>query len=56
MTTKLQELLNELKGLKEYFAQELLMSDSTETVILKEDIEDIITKYSKITYEPNDVV
>jgi len=49
MATKLQELLEELKGLKEYFAQELLISNSTETVVLKEDIEELITKYTETT-------
>ena len=58
MTTKLKQLLDELTMLKEYFAQDLLVNGLTETVVLKEDLEELITKYTETTptYKPGDSV
>ena len=58
MATKLQELLDELTMLKEYFAQDLLVNGLTEMVVLKDDLEELITKYTETTptYKPGDKV
>ena len=58
MATKLQELLDELTMLKEYFAQDLLVNGLTEMVVLKDDLEELITKYTETTptYKPGDSV
>ena len=58
MATKLQELLEELTMLKEYFAQDLLVNGLTEMVVLKDDLGELITKYTETTptYKPGDSV
>ena len=58
MATKLQELLDELTMLKEYFAQDLLVNGLTEMVVLKDDLEELIAKYTETTptYKPGDSV
>ena len=58
MATKLQELLDELTMLKEYFAQDLLVNGLTEMVVLKDDLEELIAKYTETTptYKPGDKV
>ena len=58
MATKLNQLLDELIMLKEYFAQDLIVGGLTETVVLKEDLEELIAKYTETTptYRPGDRV
>ena len=58
MTTKLKQLLDELTMLKEYFAQDLLVNGLTEMVVLKDDLEELIDKYTETTniYKPGDEV
>ena len=58
MTTKLNQLLDELTMLKEYFAQDLLVNGLTEMVVLKDDLEELIAKYTETTptYKPGDKV
>ena len=58
MTTKLKQLLDELTMLKEYFAQDLLVNGLTEMVVLKDDLEELIDKYTETTttYKPGDKI
>ena len=58
MTTKLNQLLDELTMLKEYFAQDLLVNGLTEMVVLKDDLEELIARYTETTptYKPGDKV
>lgn len=49
MATKLKQLLDELTMLKEYFAQDLLVNGLTEMVVLKDDLEELIDKYTETT-------
>ena len=58
MATKLQQLLDELTMLKEYFAQDLLVNGLTEMVVLKDYLEELIDKYTETTptYKPGDKI
>ena len=57
-TITVKQLLDELTMLKEYFAQDLLVNGLTEMVVLKDDLEELIDKYTETTttYKPGDKI